>query len=87
MVLQLADLAGWFPQNNTETDSADMGAAEDMATTEDPALIPRAWWRSNKERTVYKGMEDSILMIRDVLRQRKFDVRKFFTPPSVTVRP
>ncbi|KAF8712404.1 hypothetical protein AX14_013123 [Amanita brunnescens Koide BX004] len=74
VVLQPADLNGLSAQNTAQqTVLAELGAAEASATTDDPALTPRAWWKSNKERTVFTGMEDSILMIRDVLKQRKFD--------------
>ena len=74
MVLQPADLNGWSAQYTAQTIPADLGAAEASATADDPALMPRAWYRTNKERTIYTGIEDSILMIRDVLKQRRFDV-------------
>lgn len=41
---------------------------------QDPALTPRAWWRPNPERTKGVGLEDSIAVVRDVLKTRKFDV-------------
>ena len=75
MVLQPADLNGWSAQYTAQMIPAELGAAEASVTADDPALMPRAWYRPNKERTIYTGIEDSILMIRDVLKQRKFDVR------------
>ncbi|KAF8637785.1 hypothetical protein AX17_002576 [Amanita inopinata Kibby_2008] len=74
IILQPADLSGSSPQNQTQiTDLADLGAAEASATSDDPALTPRGWWKSNKERTIYTGLEDSLLSVRDVLKERQFD--------------
>lgn len=44
-------------------------------TEGDPSLIPRAWWRSNEERTVYTGLNESLLFFRDLLRETTFQVR------------
>ncbi|PFH50467.1 hypothetical protein AMATHDRAFT_61053 [Amanita thiersii Skay4041] len=74
MILQPVDLFGSSPQNQSQpTDLAALGAAEASATSEDPALTPRAWWKSNKERTIYNGIEDSLLLVRDILKERRFD--------------
>jgi hypothetical protein len=46
-----------------------------MLQTADSSVIPRAWWRSNDERTVYTGLNESLLYFRDVLRETRFQVR------------
>ncbi len=75
MVLQPADLDSLSAQQQV---LEGLASAEASTAAEDPALMPRAWWKSNKERTIFTGIEDSIMMIRDVLKQRKFDVCSFF---------
>ncbi|KAF9448267.1 hypothetical protein P691DRAFT_56168 [Macrolepiota fuliginosa MF-IS2] len=40
---------------------------------QDPTLTPRAWWKPNPERTRGEGLEESIAVVRDVLKTRKFD--------------
>ncbi|KIL60472.1 hypothetical protein M378DRAFT_168075 [Amanita muscaria Koide BX008] len=67
MVLQPADVSGF------QTQGSSLEADEASVTAEDPALTPRAWWVWWKDRNIYQGLEESILMIRDVLRERKFD--------------
>lgn len=78
MVLQPADLDGLSAQHTAQQVLEGLGSAEASAATEDPALTPRAWWKSNKERTIFTGIEDAIMVIRDMLKQRKFDVCSFF---------
>lgn len=34
----------------------------------DPELIPRAWWRANEDRTIYWGIDESLIYVRDFLR-------------------
>lgn len=46
----------------------------------DPELIPRAWWRANEDRTVYQGVDDTLIYVRDFLKKQvaetgPFDVR------------
>jgi hypothetical protein len=59
IVLQPVDLDGF-------TSSA-LGASEITAATSDPTLTPRAWYKANPDRTVAKGLEDSLQMLKDVL--------------------
>ncbi|KAK2463044.1 hypothetical protein APHAL10511_004699 [Amanita phalloides] len=74
IILQPVDLAAWSSQNTALlTSFAESGLLEVSTGAEDPALIPRAWWKANKERTIYAGIEESILVIRDVLKKRTFD--------------
>jgi len=50
-------------------------AADSLFTLkEEEELKPRAWWRSNDERTVYYGMEKTMDVVKDVLSKSKFDV-------------
>jgi len=63
VVLQPVDLDG--PTANA------LGASE--VTTADPTLTPRAWWKANPDRTVASGLEDSLKLLRDVLRQDHYD--------------
>ncbi|KAF8340985.1 serine hydrolase FSH [Amanita rubescens] len=70
MVLQPVDLDGLSAQHTTQQVLEGLRSVE---ASEDPASAPRAWWKSNKERTIFTGIEESIMMIRDVLKQRKFD--------------
>jgi len=59
MVLQPVDLDDF-------TSSA-LDASEVTIATSDPALTPRAWYKANADRTVAKGLEDSLQMLKDVL--------------------
>ena len=59
MVLLPADLDGF-------TSSA-LGSSEITAATSDPTLTPRAWYKANPDRSVAKGLEDSLQMLKDVL--------------------
>ena len=34
----------------------------------------RGWWTANKERTKVTGLQESLLVIRDVLKSQRFDV-------------
>jgi len=43
----------------------------------DTNLAPRAWWKINKDRTVAKGLAESIMYLRDVLREGRYDVSLF----------
>lgn len=52
---------------------AALGASEANTTSSDPSATPRAWWKSNPERTVTHGLEDSILLLRDILQRDRYD--------------
>ena len=43
---------------------------------DDPLLIPRAWWRANEDRTVYSGVDESLIYVRDFLKaqEKPFEV-------------
>ncbi|KAF8489687.1 serine hydrolase FSH [Gautieria morchelliformis] len=47
-------------------------AAEANATTKDDSLTPRAWWRANDEKTVCNGLQESLLLLREILRETTF---------------
>ncbi|KAI0821037.1 FSH1-domain-containing protein [Irpex lacteus] len=64
-VLTPADLAETF--NSPE----ELGAAE--ATETDPALQPRAWWKTDAERTKTAGAEESFAFLRDILSKDHYD--------------
>lgn len=40
---------------------------------EDPDLALRGWWRTNKDRTRAFGLEESIMSVREVMREQRFD--------------
>ncbi|KAG2043829.1 serine hydrolase FSH [Suillus americanus] len=52
---------------------AALGASEANTTSSDPSTTPRAWWKSNPERTIAHGLEDSILLLRDILQRDRYD--------------
>ena len=73
IVLQPVDITSLAAQYAAQRPALDeIRGNEPPVTTEDSTA--RAWWRANEDRTVYQGIEDSILTIRDVLKQRRFDV-------------
>lgn len=82
VILHPVDLANTFSDpNNASSDAtnslAAFGAAEaaDADKTDDPALIPRAWWKTNWDRTSTDGMEESIEFLKSVLvKGPRFDV-------------
>jgi hypothetical protein len=67
-ILQPADLAATFGT----PDSFDSEAA---AADGDPALLPRAWWKTDATRSSSIGLEESLAALREVLRGARFDVR------------
>jgi hypothetical protein len=70
IVLHPVDLDG----SSAPTSLAALGASEVDTASSDPSATPRAWWKSNPERTVAHGMEDSLLYLRDILRRDRYDV-------------
>lgn len=67
MVLDLADLEGG---NSTGSQQAALPSISD-----DPEVIPRAWWRANEDRTVYRGVEGSVAAFKEVVaKEGPFDV-------------
>lgn len=65
-ILTPVDLAQSF--NTPE----DLGAAE--ASETDPALMPRAWWKTDLQRTKTIGAETSLELLRDVLSKDHYEV-------------
>lgn len=43
------------------------------STDTDPALTPRAWWRSTDDKTRVAGVEKSLEMLKDVLRKDHYE--------------
>ena len=39
-----------------------------------PDTAMRGWWTANKERTKVTGLQESLRVIKDVLRSQRFDV-------------
>jgi len=68
IVLQPADIP-----SNWGVPLEALGAAEAAAAEEDPALTPRGWWRANPDRTSTSGLEDSITLLRDVLKRDRYE--------------
>ncbi|KAG1781978.1 serine hydrolase FSH [Suillus placidus] len=54
---------------------AALGASEANTTSSgsDPSTTPRAWWKTNPEKTIAHGLEDSILFLRDILQRDRYD--------------
>jgi predicted esterase len=48
-------------------------APSEVDTQSDPNTALRAWWKANKDRTSATGLQESIMVIRDVLREQSFD--------------
>lgn len=69
-VLEPVDLTG----HGTSLDA--LGAHEAFTASEDPALKPRGWWRSDPTRMRTDGLEESLAFLRDILRTQRFEVRR-----------
>jgi len=68
-VLMPVDLTG-----NGATSLDAFGAAEASTTSDDPALKPRGWWRTDPTRTRTDGLDESLAYLRDILRTQRFEV-------------
>lgn len=66
-ILQPVDVAGFSTQ--------ELGAAE--ASTADPALTPRAWWKSNEAKTLSFGLQESLALLRGILKTDRYEVRRY----------
>ena len=64
------DLVGPTSINALES----LGAAEAVNADQDASLMPRAWWKSNAEKTKAVGLAESLEYIKQTLKGRKFDV-------------
>ncbi|EMD32934.1 hypothetical protein CERSUDRAFT_118363 [Gelatoporia subvermispora B] len=69
-ILSPVDLTASFSSTNTTL--SDLGAAE-AADETDPALAPRAWWKADAARTQTIGLEESLIFLRDILKETHFD--------------
>jgi len=45
----------------------------DSSSAPDDALIPRAWWRPNEDRTVYLGLRKTLIFFSEWLRENKIN--------------
>ncbi|KAH7925296.1 FSH1-domain-containing protein [Leucogyrophana mollusca] len=50
-----------------------LGALGVPEAASDPNMTPRAWWKSNADRTVTHGMEESLLLLKDTLSRNRYD--------------
>lgn len=66
MILAPSDMEGF----QSETTIAQMQRLSESA----PELTPRAWWRASDDRTVYRGAEETIEYIKDLMMKEQFDV-------------
>ncbi|KAI0262227.1 serine hydrolase FSH [Gloeopeniophorella convolvens] len=67
LVLHPVDLTG----HGASADA--FGAAEASTASDDPALTPRGWWKTDLTRTRTDGLEESIAQLRDILRGQRFE--------------
>ncbi|KAK0506446.1 FSH1-domain-containing protein [Armillaria luteobubalina] len=63
-VLQAEDLFGGASESNENTLEA---------YTEDPTLTPRGWFRAFADKTRAVGLDDSLVLFRDILTERTYD--------------
>lgn len=77
-ILQPVDLVGLSSNSNPQATLE----ALDSAAEPDPTLAPRAWWKVNEDRTVAYGLEETLELLRDVLKEQKFNVGRH-SPPSL----
>lgn len=68
-ILQPVDLVGLSSNSNPQATLE----ALDSAAEPDPTLAPRAWWKVNEDRTVAYGLEETLELLRDVLKEQKFN--------------
>lgn len=69
IILHSVDLDG----ASSTASLAALGASEVNMTSSDPSTTPRGWWKSNPERTVAHRLEDSLLLLRDILQRDRYD--------------
>lgn len=81
-ILQPVDLFGQ-QQNSAAATYDDLGAPEAAQAESDPLLTPRGWWKSNASRTAAIGLDETLILLRDVLKERKFDVRHAIIPRNL----
>ncbi|KAI0317406.1 serine hydrolase FSH [Amylostereum chailletii] len=74
ILLYPVDLAETFGTSSASaSDLSALGAAEASPEAEDPALMPRGWWKANKERTSSDGMEGTLDYLKGVLQGQRFE--------------
>ncbi|TDL23102.1 FSH1-domain-containing protein [Rickenella mellea] len=52
---------------------SDLSAPEASSSSGDPADIPRAWWKSNAEKTKCFGMEETLDVLKGALSRERYD--------------
>jgi len=62
-ILQPVDLVG--------SSTSQFGASE--ASNSDPTLTPRAWWKTDEERTQAFGLDVSLATLRDILKAGRYE--------------
>ncbi|TFK49246.1 FSH1-domain-containing protein [Heliocybe sulcata] len=67
VVLQPADIP-----SNWGVPLEALGAGEASAAEEDPSLTPRGWWRANPDREIVAGLDESIALLRDMLKKDRY---------------
>lgn len=65
ILLQPADM----PQSTGSVQALD----SIQAPPEEPELQPRAWWRANREKSIYYGVPQTMEYLRDYLKDQKFN--------------
>lgn len=80
--------AEMFAAPPTQLDSQGPAAggptAEEMQADEATAL--RGWWQPSKDGSVARGLEESIMSLREVLRGAVFDVRALYSGCALQMR-
>lgn len=52
----------------------DAPSEELIALQSNPETAMRGWWTANEDRTKITGLQESLLVIKDVLKSQRFDV-------------
>ncbi|EIW80538.1 FSH1-domain-containing protein [Coniophora puteana RWD-64-598 SS2] len=69
IALRRIDLAGSASEPSLDA----VGASEANPDSTDEKDAPRAWWRADRARQTAKGLEDTLIYIREILRKDRFD--------------
>lgn len=72
-ILKPAELAHQANRMQSLGLRAEIQSNEATIAETDPESPPRAWWKASKDRTKAFGLEESILVVRAALKERKFD--------------
>lgn len=69
-----AELLGQVSRFDSQDPDEGGPTAEQIQSSPNTAL--RAWWRANAERTEATGLTESIIYLRNIMRETTFDVRE-----------